>query len=283
MRSLECYRSYSFGVSIFWRIFLLYAFALLTVTLVLLISPVTISTTTTPSEAVVVIVGFAALLLVGAAAAGEVLRGVTTLRDALASSAEEAVTLPAGSPPELVQVAEAHNQLAARLEAERTSTARASMRAQEEERSRLAADLHDEVGQNLTFMLLRLTAIARNAPDPIKAEVDALADTARLALDEVRSLSRQLRPAVLEDLGLQPALLSLIDDVRDLGLDAYLDFPAWVEPDAERDLVAYRVVQEALTNVVKHAEASTVAVSVHREDDRLDITVTDDGLSLIHI
>ncbi len=261
----------------FWRLFLSNASALLVAFAFLAFGPVTVSHPPQPREFGLLVLGLAALLLINAAVAGQVLRGTESLQAALSSDGEEPVDVPAHAAPELRQVASAYNAMLHRLETERTATARAALRAQEEERSRLARDLHDEVGQNLTFLLLRLNTATKKAPPDLTEDLDAVADAARAALEEIRTLSQQLRPGVLNDLGLKPALASLLNDAQHFGLATELEFRERLPPDAERDLVVYRVVQESLTNVVKHASASSVRVTVGRRDPHLVVEIADDG------
>lgn len=261
----------------FWKLFLSNAAALTVALVFLVFGPLTQLTPDAPREIALLVLSVAALMLVNAAAVGQALKGMGQLKDALASGEEKPVTVSEDAGPEVKQVAAAYNAMLERLDAERTATARAALRAQEDERARLARDLHDEVGQNLTFLLLRLRMLEKEAPPEFADTLESAAEAARASLEEVRTLSRQLRPGVLQDLGLKPALSSLVDDADRLGLHATLEFSAWLGPDAERDLAVYRVVQEALTNVVKHADASAVAVTVQASESTLDVTVVDNG------
>ena len=139
----------------------------------------------------------------------------------------------------------------ARLEAERRDAGRAAIAAQEREHRRIAQDLHDEVNQALTAVTLRLQASIERAPAGLRRE---LAETKRLssqAMEELLTLARQLRPAVLDDHGLIPALTS---QVRDFGEQAGVraTFSARGTPPKltpERQLVIYRVTQESLSNI----------------------------------
>jgi two-component system, NarL family, sensor histidine kinase UhpB len=264
-------------VPLFWRLFLANATALLAAFLILAFGPFTLSSPPANREVGILVIGLAALLLINAAVVGESLAGVPAMLEALGSDLDAPAATPRRSAPEIARLVAAYNSKLERLEAERTATARAAVRAQEEERSRLARDLHDEVGQNLTFLLLRLRGASRLAPLELQPDLDAVADAARTTLEQVRTLSRQLRPGVLSDLGLKPALAALVDEVRRLGVKAALDFPEWIDADAERDLVIYRVVQEALTNVLKHAEAASVRVSVATRAGALAVEIADDG------
>ena len=146
------------------------------------------------------------------------------------------------------------------------------LRAQEDERRRIARELHDEAGQVLTAVKIQLDLDGR---------LEAGAMVGR-ALAQVRDLSKLLRPSVLDSLGLLPALRDLVDDfARRTRIEATLacedtltDFPPEVE------VALYRVVQEGLTNVARHARARSVRVHVQAGGGRLHVTVADDGLGL---
>jgi PAS domain S-box-containing protein len=150
---------------------------------------------------------------------------------------------------------------------------------QEEERRYLARELHDEIGQALTGLQLRLDAIART--DGLK-DMQALADAdalVRRLTEQVRTLSMNLRPAVLDSLGLVSALLDLVKgyqkntgvavDLRHYGLDQRFS--------ADVEIAAYRVVQEALTNVARHAGAGAAVVQLLAENGFLTVTIRDNG------
>jgi signal transduction histidine kinase len=159
-------------------------------------------------------------------------------------------------------------------------TVRRVVEAQELERRRLARELHDETGQALTSILLGLKGIraARTEEAAERAEAE-LRDLVVRALQDVRSLAVELRPAALDDFGLVPALERLVATFGERsGLRATLDasLPAERLP-AEVETVLYRLVQEGLTNVVKHAGASSVSVVLARRDGGVGAIVEDDG------
>jgi two-component system, NarL family, sensor histidine kinase UhpB len=156
----------------------------------------------------------------------------------------------------------------------------AAISAQEEERKRVARELHDETAQSLTSLLVRLR-IAERASS-VEEMRDAIAEVRELTtrtLDEVRNLAVELRPSALDDLGLVPALRwytkqyasrhGLAVEFEASNLDERL--PSQVE------LVFYRVIQEALTNVAKHADAQSVSVRLDRSGDVITATIQDDG------
>jgi two-component system sensor histidine kinase UhpB len=173
------------------------------------------------------------------------------------------------------------NAMLARLEAERSSSSALALAAQEGERRRVAQELHDEVGQGLTAVLLGLQRVAARVPADVRQDVQLVQDTARASLDEVRHVARRLRPGVLEDLGLISALTSLVTEhARLTDADVCRRFSSGL-PDlgAQAELVVYRVAQEALTNVARHAAADRVVVEVTQtpHGDAVLLRITDNG------
>src|SRR5215212_5494990 len=132
-----------------------------------------------------------------------------------------------------------------RLEAERLRAGSAALRAQEQERTRVARDLHDEVNQSLTGLLLRLEAVREAAPPELEAELAKTKAVANQAMRELLSLARQLRPTALDDLGLLAALSGLVEQARESGIEATLeDDGTAADLGADVQLVVYRVAQE---------------------------------------
>ena len=159
-------------------------------------------------------------------------------------------------------------------------TVRRVIEAQEHERGRLARELHDETGQALTSILLGLRGIraAHSATEAEQVELN-LRDIVVQALQDVRSLAVELRPAALDDFGLVPALERLAETFSERsGIRAVVEPHLGTErltPEAETAL--YRLVQEALTNVVKHAEASHVSIVLTRRGSGVNALIEDDG------
>jgi two-component system sensor histidine kinase UhpB len=178
----------------------------------------------------------------------------------------------------LAQERDAVEQLRVRLEAERRAVGAAAIRAQEQERQRLAQDLHDEVNQALTAILLRLEATLQEAPPALQEE---LRDTKRLAaqaMEELLRLARRLRPAVLDDHGLMPALHTQVRDFTEqTGIRASFHpqgAPTRLSP--EQQLAIYRVTQEGLSNIARHASAQRVRVELSFVG-RTVLRISDDG------
>ena len=149
---------------------------------------------------------------------------------------------------------------------------------QEEERARLARDLHDDVGQALTALKIQLESLARGA-GPLAGRVLECVDTTRHTLERVRQLSLSLRPLQLDDLGLVAALRSYVDRQATIGsLRPHFDAaeaPRQIAADVET--ACFRVAQEAITNVLRHAGAANLWVRLFTASGQLALSVRDDG------
>jgi len=184
-----------------------------------------------------------------------------------------------GAPSEATELAETFNSMLERLETEREESMRRVILAQENERLRIAQELHDEVGQNLTAALLQLARVRKRAGPELEEEIGAATETVRSNLDDLRRIAQRLRPQALDELGLTSALSQFsarLSAQAGLPIEAHLDshLPALTR---EEELVIYRVAQEALTNVVRHAGASRSELVLERGPDRLTLRVADDG------
>lgn len=158
--------------------------------------------------------------------------------------------------------------------------ARSVWRVQEDERRRLARELHDGLGQNLAALRHRLDALGASLPaaaEPALAEALSLCDR---GIEETRNLSRLLRPQILDDLGLEAALRWLVRSCSEhasFEADVSTDIPAG-SVDADSAILVYRVAQEALNNVDRHARARHVALRVGVRDRQIRLTLVDDGV-----
>jgi two-component system sensor histidine kinase UhpB len=166
-----------------------------------------------------------------------------------------------------------------RLEAERRRAGSAALAAQEEERARVARDLHDEVNQSLTGLLLRLEAAREAAPPEMEAELAETKALANQAMRELLSLARQLRPTALDDLGLAAAVAGQVEQLGRGDIDATFEADGdFTDLSDDAQLVVYRVAQEALSNAGRHSGAGRIAVTLRRrEDGGVALGVTDDG------
>lgn len=159
--------------------------------------------------------------------------------------------------------------------------ARSVWRVQEDERRRLARELHDGLGQNLTALKHHLDAISRDLhlSSEVRVRVEGALALCISTLEETRALSRMLRPQILDDLGIEAALQWLARSVAQAsGLAVEVDCGALSEAlDSDLATLVYRVVQEALTNVTKHARAGHVLVKLAARAHELHLLVADDG------
>ena len=184
---------------------------------------------------------------------------------------------------DVIRLREAFNRMLDRVEHERSEGASAVLHAQEAERARLARDLHDEANQALTGVLLRLQAMTHGAPPALAAELRETQDVATQAMKELLHLARELRPTALDDHGLEAALTTQVERFgRQAGIRATLDLAAGLDDVVGGDgqLAAYRVVQESLSNVARHAEAQSVHVEIRRRDGRVVVRIVDDGCGI---
>jgi two-component system sensor histidine kinase UhpB len=183
-----------------------------------------------------------------------------------------------GETEEVERIELAFLRMMRRLEAERRRAGSAALHAQEEERARVARDLHDEVNQSLTGLLLRLEAARESAPPELEAEIAETKALANQAMTELLSLARQLRPTALDDLGLAAAIEGQVDRLGGeiaTSLDVEGDFS---DLGGDAQLVVYRVAQEALSNAARHSGAGRVEVRLRRTDaGGVALEVSDDG------
>src|SRR3954469_20647025 len=202
--------------------------------------------------------------------------------EAIDPSAAGELTLP-NDPQEAEEVgrlAASFRRMLVRIEDERRRSGQLVLRAQEEERRRLARDLHDEVNQALTAILLRLEALSQAAPPELTDELSELKRLVNQAMSELLQLARQLRPTALDDHGLLPAMASQVRRfAAQTGIKAHLNASgesASLQPDEE--IAVYRIAQEALANVARHAGAGRVDVDLRTgAEGRLELVVRDDG------
>jgi two-component system sensor histidine kinase UhpB len=253
------------------------------IAVLLIATPVTISFPIAVTEAIVVVVG----LLVTLAVNAFLLRRAFVPLGRLAQRMETVDLLRPGQRlavvrhDEVGRVVGAFNRMLDRLERERQESGRRVLAAQEAERVGIARDLHDEVGQVLTGVLLQLNSISEAAPEH-RGDLDEARQSVRRALDEVRRISSELRPEMLEHLGLVAALTELATSfARVAGVRVDRDFPASLPKLApETELAVYRITQESLTNVARHAQASRVTITLEPGDDSVVLRVADDGRGL---
>lgn len=187
--------------------------------------------------------------------------------------------------PELQTIQARYRELLDRLEHNQRDfyrLARSVFRVQEEERRRLSRDLHDGIGQNLTALKHQLALLADSLPAERKdtrAWLNRCVAMCAQTLEEARRLSRLLRPQVLDDLGLEAGLQALARTLGESGgLEIEIEFGQLPDLDDDIQTLIFRVVQEALTNVVRHAGAARALVRLAQRAGYLRLTVWDDGV-----
>jgi two-component system, NarL family, sensor histidine kinase UhpB len=269
------------SLSVFWRVLLIDAAVLAAAFVLLAAGPVTVSYPVKAGQLLVLLGGLVAMLAVTTVLLQRTLRPLETLTqtmrqiDPLAPGRRVDVG-DAGA--DVTDLARAFNSMLERLEEERLASGRRALSIQESERRRVARELHDEVGQTLTAMLLQVEGLAGSIPPEARTELEELRETARTGAEEVRRIAQRLRPEALEELGLQAAMLALLDGVA---AQAHIHCEHAIERDlplnADDELVVYRVAQEALTNVVRHAKATKVSLSLTADRGAVVLRVADDG------
>ena len=269
-------------MSLFWRIFSLNALGLVAAA-ALLLGPVTVSTPVLPGEALAVVVGLAALLAANALVLRVGLAPLKRLGRAMATAdlRRPGARAPVAGPAEAAALITTYNTMLDRLEAERAAGAARALSAQERERQRIARELHDEVGQTLTAVLLQLKRVADRTPEELRDEVGQAQEATRAGLDEIRRIARRLRPGVLEELGLASALRSLAAEFTTHGLTVRHQIPGDLpQLTEESELVLYRVAQEGLTNTARHSAADHAEVLLRPVPDGVELLVRDNGNGL---
>jgi two-component system, NarL family, sensor histidine kinase UhpB len=280
MRQLNPRRRDSVGhpVRLFWLIFLPNAAVLIFAGTVLAIFPVT---SLSPSRELVVGTALILMLLFNSV----LIRGALAPLEELSRLMEQIDPKRPGTrikiasrSVEFSRLTRTFNAMLSRLEVERAESDLRKLAAQEEERRRLALELHDEVGQSLTALMLDSARAADQAPPELAAELREIQESTRQLSDRVRHIVRGLRPEALDDLGLRSALLALSTDfAQRSGLKVSRRISREL-PDLapEVELAVYRVAQEGLTNIARHAEASRVELSL-RSGTELELIVRDNG------
>jgi two-component system sensor histidine kinase UhpB len=265
---------------LFWRVFTVNAGLLAVIAILLLVTPVTIHWPIRPAEALIVV----AALVITVAANAVLLRRAVGPLEHLADRMDTVDLLRPGQRlrvdrgDEVGRVVAAFNRMLDRLETERQQSGRRVLAAQEAERIGIARDLHDEVGQVLTGVLLHLDSIATLAPEH-RDEIDEAKQAVRRALDEVRRISSELRPEMLEHLGLLSALTELTTTfgrVSGIRVERRFD-PSLPTLGQDTELAVYRIAQESLTNIARHSQASRVTIELEGGGDTVVLRVADDG------
>lgn len=168
-----------------------------------------------------------------------------------------------------------------RLAQSRMHFLRRALTSQEEERQRITQDLHDGLGQSLTSLMLGLRAMEETTTDAkVREQAEELRRMGAGIHEDLRRIVRGLRPAILDQLGLVAAIERLVDEVRQMGISK-MEFEvaglSGMRLNADLETAAFRIVQEALSNAVRHSAAKTMRVSVRVHEDELELRIADDG------
>lgn len=265
--------------SLFRRVFAINGVIFTLGTFALAVSPATVSARIRLTEIPVLAVGLIVMLVANALLLRSSLAPIDQLTDSMRRVDPPLRTdrVPSDGKGELAQLITSFNLMLDRLESERATSSASILAAQENERQRIARELHDEIGQSLTVALLNLKRVVDQAPEPLRENLVATSETVRGCLEEMRGIARRLRPDVLSDLGLQSALTALCSDFTvATGIDVVRHISA-ARLTPEVELVCYRVAQEALTNVARHACAGKVWLELHTATDAVTLRVADDG------
>jgi two-component system sensor histidine kinase UhpB len=272
------------GISLVTRIFVVNAAVLVAAVVALALTPVTVSDPVALQEAVVLVTGLTVLLIVNLALFRRTFAPLAHLAQLMRTvdPLQPGRRIPIYSDAEVADLTLAFNEMLDRLEDERRQSTRRSLSAQEGERRRVAQELHDEIGQSLTAVVLQLDRLCRTAPESERAAHVEARETARATLEEVRQIAQRLRPEALDELGLRTALATLAERISEQGsllvvhrIDG--DLPE-LGPAAE--LVIYRVAQESLTNVLRHARASQAVLTLRGDAEGVTLQVIDNGRGL---
>jgi two-component system sensor histidine kinase UhpB len=186
------------------------------------------------------------------------------------------------SDPQLTRLAETFNQTLDELERDREQLrhmASQVISAQEDERKRISRELHDDTAQVLFAQLLRLTALKDSPNDDLRQTAQQLEDLTVEAIEGVRRLALELRPPALDDLGLREALGDLAQRFSETAnMSVHYNVVGLKDRlGSGVELVLYRVAQEAMTNIAKHARATEASITLVRTDHAVTITIDDDG------
>jgi two-component system, NarL family, sensor histidine kinase UhpB len=267
-----------------WRVFVVNAVVFAAGTAALALSPATVSFPIALTEALVLVAGLSAILLLNLVLVRRSLQPLERLTSLMrrVDLLRPGERLELSGPAEVRELGAVFNEMLDRLERERREAGREALRAQENERKRVAQELHDEVGQAITALMLQLGRVAKHAPEDLQPELREAQDATRSTLEDVRTIARHLRPEALDDLGLASALTALANA---FGQRAGLRVGRRIDPnlpplDPDVELVIFRVAQESLTNVARHAGTSRVDLHLEPERGGVRLRIRDYGRGL---
>lgn len=283
MQAIRKLRLWFSALPLSWQIFLPNVAVLLIAVAVLILTPASVPRRVTSAQAQELLVALVLLVLVNLFLIRRTvgrLRKLTELMTRIDPLAPGQRAPTAGGSAEATKLAAVFNAMLDRLETERREVASKMLEAQERERVRLARELHDEIGQSVTALMLELDLLAGRAPAAIRGELAETREAARAISGELGEIVHRLRPEVLDDLGLESAIVALSENFTDqFGIPVERHVERGLPPLSESaELVAYRVAQEALTNVARHAGATRVRLDLVADGGEILLAVADDGI-----
>jgi two-component system sensor histidine kinase UhpB len=266
------------------RTFLASAAVLALIFVLLLVTPVEVSAPIQLGQALILFAGLVGMLAIQLVVIRRVLAPLRRVADQmhevdLRQPQQRRIETTSQS-SEITAFVETFNDMLERLANERRQSARTALGAQEAERLRTAQELHDEIGQSLTAVALQVEQLAAAADPPKAARLGEVAELLQGSLDDIRRIARKLRPEALDDLGLVNALIAMTSRIgRQTNAPRFERHLSEELPSLspEQELVIYRVAQESLWNVVRHAEATTARISLESNKGVLTLSVSDDG------
>jgi two-component system sensor histidine kinase UhpB len=272
-------------LSLYARVVIVNATVLVVATMILSLTPAYVPFPSSVTDAGVIVLG---VLVVTGANALLLRLTFTSLAGLMSAMRSTDLLRPGGrlqlaGGVEVEQVIATFNQMLDELEDERLESNRRGHLAREAERRRIGQELHDEIGQRLTGILLELQRTLDHSPPETQAELSHTQELTRGTLDEVGRIAWLMRPGILDDLGISKALEALVGAVADtaqaeVSLSVREPLPAF-GPDVE--IVLYRVAQEGLTNALRHAHASHICLELAPHDGRrVKLEIADDGRGL---
>jgi two-component system, NarL family, sensor histidine kinase UhpB len=266
---------------LFWRVFLANAAILLAGILVLALTPLKVSEHATLREIIDLLAGLALMVVVNWLILRPLFRPLERLADRMgeADVLRGGQRVPIDSSGEVGALEHAFNEMMERLETERREAGARALDTQEEERQRIARGLHDEVGQTMTGVLLLLKRLARDATPEQGAALTEAQAAVKASLEDVRRTAQELRPEILDHLGLPSALTNLARTFSDRTSIPVRRQLATRLPrvDPKVELVLYRVAQEGLTNAARHSGASEVTLTLEHDADSVVLRILDNG------
>lgn len=187
---------------------------------------------------------------------------------------------------EIGELAEAFNSMAVilhekdeALKAERVSRLKSAIDGQDQERQRLSRELHDGIGQSMIAIRLRLAAFENGLPEKLKQNCQSVISLTDSLIDEVRAISNALMPPALAEFGLMPAIRNLCNNLTEtngIKTDLEGEIPAQILGRKAR-LYIFRILQESLNNAAKHAESTTISITIKTDNNLLSISISDNG------